>query len=236
MNRRPLLRLLSLCALVPVAPAALALDYERDVMPIFEEKCFDCHSAEADKVKGGLRLDDPEHFLGRFAKNDVVLPGNWDASYLFVTITRPHDSEEAMPPKDKGTPLTPEEILTVANWIHEGAKVGRESGDKGPDDLKPDDILKFKDGVMVTDTFDNSSTTPEKPMTKPEAAPEQIVREWTNREGTKIQATFQGLEGSNAVLKLPDGRIANYPLEKLSDESHATIRELSASSPAKTGE
>ncbi len=236
MNLHPLPPLLLLCILAMVAPAALALDYERDVMPIFEEKCFDCHSAEADKVKGGLRLDDPEHFLGRFAKNDVVLPGNWDASYLFVTISRPHDSEEAMPPKGKGTPLTPEEILTVANWIHEGAKVGRESGDKGPDDLKPDGILKFKNGALVTETFDASSDASAKPMTKPEPAPEQTEREWTNREGTKIQATFQGLEGSNAVLKLKDGRVARYPLEKLSDESQATIREISASSPAKTGE
>ena len=66
-------------------PALAALSYERDIMPIFESKCFECHSAKQ-KVKGGLRLDDPEHFYKRFAKNSVVIPGDWDGSYLFVAL------------------------------------------------------------------------------------------------------------------------------------------------------
>ena len=43
--------------------SASALDYKRDVMPIFKEKCYDCHSDNAKKVKGGLRFDDEENFL-----------------------------------------------------------------------------------------------------------------------------------------------------------------------------
>jgi hypothetical protein len=211
-----------------------ALDYERDVQPIFEKKCYDCHSAEADKVKGGLRLDDAEHFLKRFAKNDIVVPGDWDASYLFVTITRPHDAEEAMPPKGKGDPLTPGEIMIVANWIHEGAKVGREKGEAGSDNFKPEDFIKFKDGVMLTegaalsDASTDSRTGDGKPMAKPEA-PTATLREWINREGVKIKAILKGVEGDNAVLQLENGQVARYPLEKLSEESQATIRNLSAS-------
>ncbi len=69
-------------------------------MPIFEEKCFSCHS-EAEKVKGGLRLDDPKHLHSRFSKNELVIPGDWDGSYLFVAVSRPPGAKDAMPPKAK---------------------------------------------------------------------------------------------------------------------------------------
>ncbi len=209
-----------------VDAAAHALDYERDIMPIFEKKCFDCHSADAEKVKGGLRLDDPEHFRGRFAKNDVVVPGNWDASYLFVTVTRPHDAKEAMPPEGKGKPLTPDEVMKVANWIHEGASVNREKGEQGPDDYKPEDFIKFKDGVMVTDSFGSDPDTAAHPeaMSVEKLKPQQ----WTNKEGVVITATFLGLEGDKVLLELKDGRKVPYPLASLSDESQAEARRLGA--------
>ena len=209
-------------AQVPV----LALDYERDIMPIFEKKCFDCHSAEADKVKGGLRLDDPDHFRGRFAKNDIVVPGNWDASYLFVTVTRPHDAKEAMPPKGKGKPLTPDEVMKVANWIHEGASVNREKGDEGPDDYKPEAFIKFKDGVMVTDSFGTDADTAAHPEAM--AAENPRPQQWTNREGSEITATFLGLQGDQVLLELKDGRKVPYPLANLSDGSQAEAKRLGA--------
>ena len=102
------------CALAgAVVPVSAALDYKRDIMPIFESKCFECHSA-AEKVKGGLRLDDPQHFYKRFAKNSVVIPGDWDGSYLFVAVSRAPGSKDGMPPKSKTGDkdlLTPEEVM-----------------------------------------------------------------------------------------------------------------------------
>lgn len=230
MPMRSSILLAMILSLIAWNATALALDYERDIMPIFEEKCFDCHSAEADKVKGGLRLDDPERFFARFAKNDVVIPGNWDASYLFVTITRPHEAKEAMPPKGKGTPLTPEEIMTVASWIHEGARVGRERGEEGPDDYKPEDFLKFKDGVLLTDGF--VAEPGDTPESAPASMPEATPRLWTNREGREITATFKGLDGDKAILLLENGQTVPYPLAMLSDESQAEILKLSGDAPA----
>ena len=208
-------RLVLCLACLPGLLAAAPLEYERDIMPIFEKKCYDCHSAE-ENVKGGLRLDDPEHFLKRFAKNDVVIPGDWDASYLFVTVTRPREDKHAMPPKDKGEALTPEEILKVANWIHEGARVGREKGERGDSKFKPDTILRFRDGVLVPEQF--------------EAKAEEKPRTWTNKEGKEIVATFKGVESGNALLVTEDGRTFRYPLEKLSDESRALIKSLGGGS------
>lgn len=206
--------ILAACLTLPAA----ALDYEKDVMPIFDAKCADCHSAKSENVKGGLRLDNPEGFLKRFAKNDVVIPGDWDASYLFVTITKPHNQKGAMPPKGKGDPLTPEEIMTVARWIHEGAAIGREKGEKGDAELDPEKILRFKNGVLVTEGEDE----PDIPMAPAETAPQ----EWTNATGQKIKATFKSLKDGNVHFTLENGKDVTYPLAKLSPESQAAIRKL----------
>ncbi|MEM0896667.1 MAG: hypothetical protein AAGJ79_07250, partial [Verrucomicrobiota bacterium] len=56
-----------------------ALDYKRDILPIFMNKCADCHSDKEGSSKGGVRFDDIDHFQSRFAKNDMVIPGDFDA-------------------------------------------------------------------------------------------------------------------------------------------------------------
>lgn len=200
---------------------AHALDYKRDVMPIFKEKCYDCHSSQAKKVKGGLRLDDEDHFFKRFAKNEVVVPGDWDASYLFVTLVMPQHEKGAMPPKNKGDSLTEKEIRTVAEWIHEGAKVGREKGKAGPDNWHPDKLLKFKDGRVVTEQFGEAPKV------------EKVERKWetwTNEEGKEIVARFHGLKKEKVDFELKSGKRVAYPLEKLSKESREKVKSLIAAS------
>ena len=210
-------------ALIPFlfsALPAVALDYKRDVMPIFEAKCFDCHSAEADKIRGGLRLDDEKHFAARFSKNDVVIPGDWDASYLFVTLVLPREKKGSMPPKNKGEALTEKEVMLVAQWIHEGAKIDGERGEKGPDEWDPSKTLKFKDGRIVTEQFGD---TPE------QEAPEQPAwQTWTNQEGKEIIARFHGLEDNKVAFELKSGTTVSYPLKDLSDESQQQIKILDA--------
>lgn len=208
--------LIFLAAILP----ASALDYKKDVMPIFKAKCYDCHSDEAKKVKGGLRFDDEEHFFKRFAKEDVVIPGDWDASYLFVTIVRPEHEKGAMPPKNKGERLTEKEIRTVAQWIHEGAKIDGEKGKVGPDQWDPEKTLKFKDGRIVTEQFG-----PAPKMIEPE------WEEWTNAKGKKITARFRGLAKEKVILELKTtGKRVPYPLEQLSKESQAKAKTLGAPS------
>ena len=111
--------------------AATALDYEKDIMPIFEKKCGECHSRASGKTKGGLALDYPAHFHARFEKNSLVVPGDWDASYLFITLYRPEGDDDAMPPKGEGERLTPEEVALVQEWITEGAPINGERGARG---------------------------------------------------------------------------------------------------------
>lgn len=178
-----------------------ALDYERDIMPIFEKKCADCHSRASGESKGGLILDDPQHLLGRLEKNSLVVPGDWDASYLFITLYRPADDEEAMPPKGKGERLTPEEVTLVQKWITEGAPILGERGAKGEMPEAAEAMEKEKGAL------------PEAPAPK----------SWTNREGKSIIATLLKVEGDVAVLRLANGAVHRYPIANLSDESRAAL-------------
>ncbi len=195
-----------------LAGPCLALDYKRDVLPIFEKKCFDCHSAKAEELKGGLRLDDEEHFFKRFAKNDVVVPGDWDASYLFVTVVIPPGEKGTMPPKNKGERLTEQEIMTVAKWIHEGAKIGREKGDKGSDEMEPSKILRFHNGQLLREGEE-----------APAGEPVPEWEEWTNREGQKITAKFVKVANGKVSFELKGEKKVDYPLENLSEESRNRI-------------
>ena len=199
--------------------AAHALDYKHDVMPIFKEKCYDCHSSQAKKVKGGLRLDDEEYFFKRFAKNEVVVPGDWDASYLFVTLVRSQHEKGAMPPKNKGESLTEKEIRTVAEWIHEGAKIGKEKGKAGPDNWHPDKLLKFKNGRIVTEQFGEAPKVEK-------VEPRWEV--WINKEGKEITARFHGVKKEKVAFELKNGKRVDYPLGKLSKESRAKVKALIA--------
>ena len=205
-------------------PALAALSYERDIMPIFESKCFECHSAKQ-KVKGGLRLDDPEHFYKRFAKNSVVIPGDWDGSYLFVAVSRAPGSKDGMPPKSKKGDkdlLTPEEVMKVAKWIYEGARIDGEKGKRGDKDDDPEDFIKFRDGVMITDSFDEAGAS----EGTEEKVEEHRPREWTNAEGKKITATYQGLDGQQVIFRLEGGKTVKYPIKKLSQKSRDELEAL----------
>ena len=97
--------------------AGRAVDFVRDIQPIFDAKCAKCHGAE--KQKGGYRLDDRQtalHAGDGHAPN--ILPGKSAQSPLvhFVAGLAP---DMKMP--SKGEPLTPEQIGLVRAWIDQGA-------------------------------------------------------------------------------------------------------------------
>ena len=204
-----------------VAASASAVEYEKDIMPIFMEKCADCHSTKAEKVKAGIAFDDPERFHRRFAKNSVVIPGDWDASYLFVTLFRPPDAKEAMPPKGKGERLTADEVTLVMQWIADGAPINGTVGEKGS---MPENMAAlFAD--LPPGTF---AAAPElaKMRADAENRPVPVEEDWTNLEGKTIRATFLKVEGELVHLRMSNGTVARYPVAKLSPSSQARIQEL----------
>jgi hypothetical protein len=90
--------------------------FVRDVRPVFEKYCYECHGEK--KQKSGLRLDVKAAALkGGDSHGPDILPGNAKDSPLMHFLTT-DDEDEIMPPKGK---LAPAEIETIARWINEGA-------------------------------------------------------------------------------------------------------------------
>lgn len=93
------------------------VDYFKDVRPILETKCYDCH--QGGKVKGDLRLDSLEHALkGGDDEGPSIVPGKSAESPLFQRVTT-DDEDLIMPPK--GAPLTKDEVAILEKWINQGA-------------------------------------------------------------------------------------------------------------------
>ncbi len=210
--------LVALASLLLNPRECLALDYEKDIMPIFMKKCADCHSTRSEKVKGGLKFDDVAHFQGRFDKNSVVVPGDFDASYLFLTLFRPADDDDAMPPKGEGERLTVEEVKLVLEWITEGAPINGTRGPRGemPEDM--DDLLRdlppSAGGTAGTAAAGGTGGL----------APMAAAQDWTNREGKTIRAALLKVDGEFVFLRMSDGKVHRYPVADLSDESRAQLK------------
>ncbi|MBV8879979.1 MAG: PSD1 domain-containing protein [Planctomycetaceae bacterium] len=104
----------------PQADAEGVEFFETKIRPVLADKCFSCHSADARKVKGGLRLDTKEGILkGGESGAASVVPGDPDHSLLLKAIRYGKDDELKMPPK--GPPLAPEILKDFETWIRRGA-------------------------------------------------------------------------------------------------------------------
>ena len=98
------------------APAE-GVDFERDVRPLLEEHCYDCHGEE--KQKGRLRLDTAVGILrGGESGEALIVPGKSAESHLIGKVAHA-DRKEAMPPK--GARLSEEQVATLRAWIDGGA-------------------------------------------------------------------------------------------------------------------
>ena len=76
-----------LCALLAINPLfgeTSAVEFVRDVKPILEHNCVSCHREDNDK--GDVRLDTKAATL---AGDDVLVPGDPEASSLYWTTTLP---------------------------------------------------------------------------------------------------------------------------------------------------
>ena len=126
------LRLLLLALFCGVASPAWAqpVDFPRDIFPIFESRCFECHGPK--KQKNGLRLDRPADALrGGDSGKPAYVPGQSGQSQLVLRVTT-NDPDEMMPPK--GDRLTPAQIAALRAWIDAGAKWPEDKNAIKPED------------------------------------------------------------------------------------------------------
>src|SRR3954467_10952935 len=83
-------------AAAPAPTAEQLAFFEKKIRPVLVVQCYGCHSAKADKVKGGLRLDTRDGLRTGGDSGPAIVPGQPDRS-LLVQALRHADSAPAMP-------------------------------------------------------------------------------------------------------------------------------------------
>lgn len=97
--------------------------FETNIRPLLIEHCYECHSASAQPIKGGLRLDSKVGWTAGGESGPAIVPGDAGASLLIRAI-RNTDANMRMPP-DKALP--PEAIEKLERWIQTGAQDPRDT-------------------------------------------------------------------------------------------------------------
>jgi hypothetical protein len=97
--------------------------FEAKVRPVLVEHCYPCHSVEAAKSKGGLKLDSRDGVRLGGDSGPAVIPGKPGESLLLKAIEHA-DDVEPMPPKGK---LPDPVIADIRRWIELGATDPRDT-------------------------------------------------------------------------------------------------------------
>jgi len=122
------MRLSGLVILSAAVAAAAPVDFDRQVRPIFELRCYECHGEK--KQKSGIRFDQRDTVLhGGDSGKPLVTAGKSAESILIQKVTSA-DPDEVMPPK--GERLTSEQVATLKAWIDEGAQWPEKVTEKKP--------------------------------------------------------------------------------------------------------
>lgn len=108
---------------LPPAAQKTGLTYDKDIKPIFENSCVNCHSGKRPKSKYSMEAL-PDIIKGGSSDEAAIVPGQSAKSPLAHYIADLVEEYE-MPPLDKREKypaLTQEQIGLVIAWIDQGAK------------------------------------------------------------------------------------------------------------------
>jgi len=109
------------------APTADQLAFfEKKIRPVLAGKCVECHSAEKNKVKGGLALDSIAGLLKGGDSGPAVVPGK-PAESLLLKAIRHADPDLKMPPKEK---LADGVVADFETWVTMGAPAPKDADPK----------------------------------------------------------------------------------------------------------
>jgi hypothetical protein len=91
--------------------------FEKKVRPLLANHCYECHSANAEKLKAGLYLDGRDAMLAGTEKGPVLVPGGPAKSRIIEAINY-RNADLQMPPKGK---LPDAAIADLTAWVKMGA-------------------------------------------------------------------------------------------------------------------
>lgn len=89
------------------------VDFEREIAPIFRERCLRCHRP------GNAKSDMSLATIDRLRENDYIIDGDADSSYLVELITSIDGEPPEMP--HEGDPLTVQQVDLIRQWIDQGS-------------------------------------------------------------------------------------------------------------------
>jgi mono/diheme cytochrome c family protein len=95
--------------------------FEKRIRPLLVQHCYSCHSSQAKKVKGELRLDSRTALLKGGTSGPLLHPGK-PAESLLIKAVR-YNTDIRMPPKGR---LSSSEIADLETWVKMGAPDPRE--------------------------------------------------------------------------------------------------------------
>ncbi len=108
----------------PAASSDAGIEFfEARIRPLLVKNCYECHSGQAKKLEGKLRLDSRDALRRGGESGPAIVPGDPQGS-LLVRALRYEDHE--MPPKGK---LAPSAIADVEHWVKIGAPDPRDRAD-----------------------------------------------------------------------------------------------------------
>ncbi|MCW5978376.1 MAG: DUF1553 domain-containing protein [Bryobacteraceae bacterium] len=104
---------------VPSAP----VQFNRDIRPVFSDKCYACHGPDPANRQAGLRFDTEEGARAQLrSKRFAIVPGEPGASEAYRRVSS-DNAAQRMPPAYAGHPaLSAREIDLIRRWIQEGAR------------------------------------------------------------------------------------------------------------------
>jgi cytochrome c553 len=98
--------------------------FEDKIRPMLMTQCAKCHAQTAEKLRGGLRVDNRESLRRGGDSGPVIVPGKPDESLLIRAI-RYREEDLRMPPKGK---LPDAVIADFETWVKMGAPDPRTDG------------------------------------------------------------------------------------------------------------
>ena len=102
------------------ARADAQVDYVRDVRPILEKHCYECHGAKA--RKSSYRLDRRDIALKGGDIGEAAIVALDSKSSPLIRYVNGEDETILMPPKESGKPrLSTADVKMLRTWIDEGA-------------------------------------------------------------------------------------------------------------------
>ncbi len=118
-----------LCLTTGIAGAAAPTDadkiafFEKTIRPLLINRCYECHSVESGKNKGGLRIDSRDAILKGGDNGPALIAGNPEKSRIIESV-RYHNQDLQMPPKGA---MPAAEVKALEEWVKMGAPDPREA-------------------------------------------------------------------------------------------------------------